>query len=591
MQLVSGNGAQSGGHFSTGSDVETDSLLRPHLRLVDQHEEALRWLANAAWPDDATPPPLDPVDTARYLAVLNPHELTPDRNLDYMQVAGRLANWVSSRQNEALSEFAQANGAVATPDAVDAEVAAAAAAASQTDAASEGPAGKAAPAPAEIQVDPTMSIRNFLHYPAMEVAAVLNTSVTVASGMCARALTMELLPNSQALHREGLIDLARIRSITSGLLHAPLSMYRVLDAEIAKKARQLTPKKLEAYVRLRVERHQSRSLADRHSKARTERSVFFTALPDGMAELTAILPAVKARQIYETLNAWATSAHTAGQAPNGMPSSGLTPGGRPSRSFNNYLADAFMDLCDIAVTLSPEAINTTLDELENYEAAARGFRPAAPAAGVRSAGSSDVSDDSIRRHYPVAQIQVTVPALAMLGHTSEPAILDGYGPIPLDQAIHLAGTATSWLRILTDPATGLILDYGQDRYKPPKELLDFVRNRDQTCRGIGCDKPARSCEIDHTVPFHRKTYEANGTARPPGDTHAHNLGSLCHGCHHIKDDLNSGWTTTQPSPGLFVHTSPHGRQYTKHRDVPAIEPLSKAEYDALQPLPDEPPPF
>jgi hypothetical protein len=49
-------------------------------------------------------------------------------------------------------------------------------------------------------------------------------------------------------------------------------------------------------------------------------------------------------------------------------------------------------------------------------------------------------------------------------------------------------------------------------YTPSKKLADFVRCRDLTCRWPGCDRPARDCDLDHTVPH------AQG-----GPTHAANL--------------------------------------------------------------------
>lgn len=50
---------------------------------------------------------------------------------------------------------------------------------------------------------------------------------------------------------------------------------------------------------------------------------------------------------------------------------------------------------------------------------------------------------------------LTIPALAALGHTGEQGRLAGYGPIALETAKRLAGTATSFVRVLTDPVTGV----------------------------------------------------------------------------------------------------------------------------------------
>jgi hypothetical protein len=56
----------------------------------------------------------------------------------------------------------------------------------------------------------------------------------------------------------------------------------------------------------------------------------------------------------------------------------------------------------------------------------------------------------------------------------------------------------------------------EPRYTPSKELADFVRCRDLTCRWPGCDHPAFDCDIDHTIAH------ADG-----GPTHASNLKCYC----------------------------------------------------------------
>jgi hypothetical protein len=50
---------------------------------------------------------------------------------------------------------------------------------------------------------------------------------------------------------------------------------------------------------------------------------------------------------------------------------------------------------------------------------------------------------------------------------------------------------------------------------PSRQLADFVRCRDLTCRFPGCDEPAYHCDIDHTIAY------------PVGPTCASNLKCLC----------------------------------------------------------------
>jgi Domain of unknown function (DUF222) len=43
--------------------------------------------------------------------------------------------------------------------------------------------------------------------------------------------------------------------------------------------------------------------------------------------------------------------------------------------------------------------------------------------------------------------------------------------------------------------------FGVEGHRPSAKLADFVRCRDLTCRAPGCDRPAISCDIDHTIPY------------------------------------------------------------------------------------------
>ncbi|MFB9822168.1 endonuclease, partial [Arthrobacter ramosus] len=72
---------------------------------------------------------------------------------------------------------------------------------------------------------------------------------------------------------------------------------------------------------------------------------------------------------------------------------------------------------------------------------------------------------------PRAQVLVTVPVLSLLGATEEPAILDGYGPIPPSMARRLiAEGADSFHRVLTDPRDGAPLEIGRSSYRLTKAM-------------------------------------------------------------------------------------------------------------------------
>ncbi len=152
-----------------------------------------------------------------------------------------------------------------------------------------------------------------------------------------------------------------------------------------------------------------------------------------------------------------------------------------------------------------------------------------------------------RQHGRRPHIQVTVGVNTLLGLDEEPAELAGYGPITAATARRIATDGT-WRRLLTDPASGALLDYGRTVYQPPADLAQFVIARDQTCRFPGCAMPARRCEIDHAIEF-----DSGGT------TDRINCGTLCKRHHRAKH--RAGWRLQRHPDGACTWTSPAGKTY------------------------------
>jgi Domain of unknown function (DUF222) len=175
---------------------------------------------------------------------------------------------------------------------------------------------------------------------------------------------------------------------------------------------------------------------------------------------------------------------------------------------------------------------------------------------------------------PVAQVRVTVPATTLLGLDQAPGELAGYGPISAELAKEIAADAT-WRRLFTDPASGVLLDYGRTTYRPPTALADFVRARDKTCRFPGCRRAAEKCELDHRI------------EHPDGPTSADNLDALCPHHHQLKH--HSDWSGHREPNGDYTWISPAGLRYTA-RAEPVGEPAAKESPSPPPPVCD-PPPF
>lgn len=177
-------------------------------------------------------------------------------------------------------------------------------------------------------------------------------------------------------------------------------------------------------------------------------------------------------------------------------------------------------------------------------------------------------DDLPTRHGRRPSIQLTVPAATLLGISEAPGELDGHGPIDADTARAIAADPTAtWRRILTDPQ-GRVLDYGQATYRPPQALEDLVIARDRTCTSPGCSRPARQCQLDHTVPY------------PIGATSAGNLDAKCGTDHNLKT-VGLFTAARNPLTGDTTWTDRHGTAYVRAPETLPIAPDAEDRLGAV----------
>lgn len=132
----------------------------------------------------------------------------------------------------------------------------------------------------------------------------------------------------------------------------------------------------------------------------------------------------------------------------------------------------------------------------------------------------------LRKH---AAVVVTVPMTTLLGVDDRPGTIAGT-PVPADMARMIASKSTVWYRMLTDPATGQVLDEVALKYEPDRATRIAVQGKWQTCTAPGCGRPALHCEIDHGVPFDHHQPERGGRTEPA------NLHPLCKRHHQAKTE-------------------------------------------------------
>lgn len=150
-----------------------------------------------------------------------------------------------------------------------------------------------------------------------------------------------------------------------------------------------------------------------------------------------------------------------------------------------------------------------------------------------------------------AAVQLVVSADTLNGNTDEPGELNGT-PIPADTARKIACDAAWYTRLVTEPATGRLLDYGRTRRDPTDRLRGYLIARDQHCQFPECTRHAARCDIHHATHWSRG-----------GTTDRTNCLALCATHHSYVHELR--WkiirhpdeTTTWLSPtGIRHHVTP-----------------------------------
>jgi len=155
-------------------------------------------------------------------------------------------------------------------------------------------------------------------------------------------------------------------------------------------------------------------------------------------------------------------------------------------------------------------------------------------------------------HEVKATVSVTVPVMTLLNedtpedYRSNPAVLNGRGPIDPETARRLCTKAPSLFRLLTDPIDGAILTVDRKNYRPHADLKRLLRALMPICCFPGCNRLAEGCDIDHSLDWILD-----------GHTKLHNLAPLCRHHHRVKH--NTLWIMTRaPETGEITWTSPTG---------------------------------
>jgi hypothetical protein len=448
-----------------------------------------------------------------------------------------------------------------------------------------------------------------------EVAVALSLTEAAATRLLVESLLLdERLPATLAALEAGVISAAHARvmcDLVAGLGDAerPVAEARLLSRVAGK-----TPAQWRAAARRVVQQLDAAGVAERMARAIRDRRVSVYPGEDGMATLSAVLPAPVARAVRSALEQYADAAVTEGDQRTRAQrmadclvdlvlrpgEHGLAPvqarltvvatvrtllGGDEPGEVDGDLVPAGMirQLAEVlglmpavdgeasGCAASDEGGGTSVGDrgqCGGTSAGAKGQRIAATDPGEATTGEATTGETGARDPSPV---QGRAPArewqAQALRSSAEQSARAGLAE--LLGVRRLAGTALGHrprvavvdelrgqLLALTD-ATGLRRGRPlgppppSPGYRPGEALDRFVRSRDRRCRFPGCCARPIRADLDHTVPW------------PAGPTSAANLTCLCRH-HHRLSHQAPGWRLRVLPDGGLEWTTPTGQVLTTH---------------------------
>ncbi|MEN9710961.1 MAG: hypothetical protein RL441_953 [Actinomycetota bacterium] len=148
-----------------------------------------------------------------------------------------------------------------------------------------------------------------------------------------------------------------------------------------------------------------------------------------------------------------------------------------------------------------------------------------------------------------AEVQVLVSLETLLGVSNEPGTIHGNKDLMTAAAVRALAEESRLRRIVYDPLSKQILEYGRETYRPPVALRDHVVARDQVCRYPGCSRDASTADLDHVTPW-----------EDGGPTNKDNLVALCRRHHNLK--THAGWNYMLMPDDSVRWVSPSGVKLT-----------------------------
>jgi hypothetical protein len=430
-----------------------------------------------------------------------------------------------------------------------------------------------------------------------ELAHILNCSRTAATTLAESAVVLtERLPATWAALADGLLDWPRARALARELLEPARENEPHVLAEVERavlpRASELSVEGVRAAARKELSRRDAAAADRRRAQAERAADVVVRPMRDGMAELRVFLPQPLAAAIRTTVDTYARTAKSDGDA---RPIGQLRVGVLGDLALRPWDTSRPPVTARITV-LAP--LNTLTVAAAGHDACAVGHGlPAAtdPAAGTGTGTAhvcghtepAEVDGQPITAGHLRAvleQLDALCPGglQAPAGGSLDVALVD-----PLSGALRATLTRTELERLVRRGCPGHpdadcpcpLVDRPPpvNRYRHTPGQHRFLVTRDRTCRQPGCRNDAAWADLDHVVPH------AAG-----GETACENLCCLCRRHHRLKTHA-PGWSFVMTSDGVLSVTTPSG--VTRSTRPPGLRrPLPVGSHASGGP-PDDPAPF
>lgn len=153
--------------------------------------------------------------------------------------------------------------------------------------------------------------------------------------------------------------------------------------------------------------------------------------------------------------------------------------------------------------------------------------------------------DTPRQHGRLPSVNIVIDLATLLGLRNYPAEIPGIGPIPAAAARWLLADGATMRRLVIDPMTGQLLDYGTKTYVVPPDLADFLVAKNVTSASPHSSVDAHGTDMEHRTPHDQG-----------GPTNTINVTPIDRRWHRAKTHAN--WTYVKRDDGAVVWTSPTG---------------------------------